>query len=129
MGNERQKSSRTSSRTEARQWEARIEAHLRSDQLGAARILLTGVPATLRSDPRLQALDRVLAPAVTRPSTKQGRDRAAEFQWLREFSGAHAGRWVAVQGNELLADAATMPELVEQLKTRDSDADPLIHRC
>ncbi|MEA2693216.1 MAG: hypothetical protein QOJ16_2603 [Acidobacteriota bacterium] len=55
-------------------------------------------------------------------------DRSEEFQWLKENAQTYSGRWVAVSGNELVADALTLEELLKETSSRVLARRPLVHR-
>jgi hypothetical protein len=54
-------------------------------------------------------------------------DRSEEFQWLKENAETYSGRWVAVSRNELVADAPTLKELLQEIGSRALDRRPLVH--
>lgn len=78
----------------------------------AARAIRVDVAAP----PRVKAV-----PVVDRP-------RAAEFAWLREHAPEYAGQWVALDGACLLAAAAKLSDLLQQLGPHERQRDLLFHR-
>ena len=53
-------------------------------------------------------------------------DRSEEFEWIVANRDAYRGRWVAVQGNRLVADAPSFPEIQSRIQKLKSP--PLVHR-
>ena len=58
---------------------------------------------------------------------KQDVDRTEEFEWLAGHREEYLGRWVAVQGKELVVDAASLKELRQMLSDRELEIPPLVH--
>jgi len=78
--------------------------------------------------PQDSKLREVLAPPRIRKSEEKGVDRRAEFQWLRVNADAYQGKWVALVGDELVASAGSLKELLPQIKELPAGHLPLIHR-
>ena len=92
-------------------------------RVGAARQLLSSLPDTLEYR-RLRVLLR-------RPRTwsapRRDRERSADFLWLRRHGRDYVGRWVALAGGNLLAEADSLHTLRSQLRRSAPQARPLIH--
>lgn len=75
-------------------------------------------------DPKLR---EVLAPAKVRKSDVRDVDRSQEFRWLKTHAAEHQGQWVALLGENLVASAEILRELLAQLDELQLDGKPLIH--
>jgi hypothetical protein len=100
---------------------------IETEQLLAARRMLAVAPVSISNDPLLARLRAVLAPPVATRLDKRDVDRTPEFEWLRREGHRHRGRWVALTGDALLAEAPTLRELRELLKSMLPTRRPLIH--
>lgn len=90
--------------------------------------MLNSVPTYILTDPLVARLRSVLAlPVVTRVP-KRDVDRTLEYEWLRTEGSKYRGRWVALDGNNLLATAASLRELRELLKSVALPRPALLHR-
>jgi hypothetical protein len=98
------------------------------EQIAAARRMLGGLPLRFLDDPEISRLRRVLAPPAVRKTEKRDIDRRSEYDWIRSNLHAYRGQWVALDGGQLLAAAASLRELREQLKALQPTRPPLIHR-
>jgi len=98
-----------------------------TEQLVTARQMLDAAPVSILSDPLISRLRAVLAPPVATRLDKRDVDRTPEFEWLRREGHRHRGRWVALAGDALLAEAPTLRELRESLKAMLPARRPLIH--
>lgn len=68
----------------------------------------------------------VLKPPGGKPRRILDPDRSMEFEWIVANRTAYRGRWVAVDGNKLLADAPSFAELLSRIQNLESV--PLVHR-
>jgi hypothetical protein len=59
------------------------------------------------------------APAAHNPRTR-------EFEWLRVHSPAHAGRWVALEGDRLVGEGDNLKSVLEQARAKGVSR-PLVH--
>ncbi len=62
----------------------------------------------------------------TRPATGQG--RTEELEWLRNPPESVRGKWVALVGNEMVAAAEALAEVMESVKSMNLPKIPLVHR-
>ena len=104
-----------------------IRSLLEADQVAAARRLLDIALQQEAAGPALLSLARVLTPPRTKTKPASGIDRGAEFRWLAELAPAHAGEWVAVEGQRRIAHAGTLRELLATLRAVAPATRPLIH--
>jgi hypothetical protein len=54
-------------------------------------------------------------------------DRTREFAWLKRHGSEHRGRWVALLGDQLLASAEQLADVLRTIGARDLKAKPLVH--
>ena len=104
----------------------RIRALIEADCVDEARALLRKALQANADDRELQALQEVLKPPRTRARPVTDDDRSQEFEWIHANREAYRGRWVAIQGDELVADAASFRELQSRIKNLEKA--PLVHR-
>lgn len=106
-----------------------IRSLVSDERLDAARQLLVVALRDVGETADLGKLREVLAPPRTRPVQQQDPDRTEEYRWLVAHEHQHAGRWVALQGDNLLSAAESLKALLALLKGTHPQARPLIHRC
>lgn len=105
-----------------------VRRFVESEHLAMAREMLNSAPTYILTDPLVTRLRSVLAlPVVTRVP-KRDVDRTLEYEWLRTEGSKYRGRWVALDGNNLLATAASLRELRELLKSLAFPRPALFHR-
>ena len=104
-----------------------IRSLIEADRIGTARGLLAVALQQEPVDPDCLALARVLAAPTIRSKPATEVDRGREYRWLDAHGSAHRGRWVAVEGDTLLASAATLRDLLGMLASRSVASRPLIH--
>ncbi len=104
----------------------RIRELIEEDRVAQARALLSEALGASPEDPELLSLAKVLEPPRARPRQITDMDRTQEFEWIRANRDAYRGRWIAIQGNELVADAPSFAELQSRIK--DLKSVPLVHR-
>ena len=92
-------------------------------QVGAARQLLSSLPDA----PEYRKLRELLRRPRTRSAPRRGRERSEDFRWLRQHGRDYVGRWVALAGGNLLAEADSLHALRSQLRQDAPQARPLIH--
>ena len=92
-------------------------------RLGTARQLLSSLPDAFE----YRKLRALLLPPRTWTAPSRDRDRSADFRWLHQHGRDYVGRWVAVAGGSLLADAVSLHALRSQLRQSAPHARPLIH--
>ena len=96
---------------------------LGEQQLGKARQLLACAPL----EPEYAALRRLLALPSVKRAQRRDRARTLEFAWLRAHAAEYPGRWLAVDGDTLLAVEDTMAALRERLKQVGDARKPLLY--
>ena len=116
------------SRRPAADIEAMLRQLLADHRILAARKLADAVPPDLASGGSLRRLLVVLAPPVVRRRTPARAGGADNIEWLRRHAGAHAGKWVALAGGELLAADESLAALRRRLNEIAPHAKPLLHR-
>jgi len=94
-----------------------------AQQLAKARALLKFVPEGLE----YARLKRLLSVATAAVSQRKDLDRSDEFRWLTVNARNHAGYWVAVSGDSLLAASKTLKELRQELQRLAPPRTPLVH--
>ena len=105
-----------------------IRGMLDRDQVTSARTLLTVALADQPNDRTLRTAARILALPTSAGKPLRDRDRALEYAWLARHSADHRGEWVALVGNELVATAQSLKELLAALERSGRRGDALIHR-
>lgn len=113
---------------DARPLLANLRHLIDGDHLAAARVLLDATPLSVLNDPLVMKLRAVLAPPVVTRLQRHDVDRHREYEWLRTEGPRHRGRWVALEGNTVVASAPTLRKLRDQLRSRRTERPPLIHR-
>jgi hypothetical protein len=101
---------------------------IETEQLFAAREMLAAAPTHILTDPLVARLRSILSPPVVKRVQKRDVDRTREYEWLGTDGHKYRGRWVALDGNRLLAVASSLRELREQLRTVALTHPPLLHR-
>jgi len=104
-----------------------IRVLIEQDKIGPARKLLAIALAEAAAEPALLRLQRALAPPKISKSSATDADRSREYGWLALHRAQFRGRWVAVVGDDLLAEASTFKELRQKLRQLTAKA-PLIYR-
>ncbi len=98
------------------------------EHIDAARRLLSVALSEIPHDVHLLALASLLGrPAITKTQASDV-NRSREFRWLRTQASAYRGKWVAVDGDTLVAEADSLRELLETLRTSKRSRPPLVHR-
>jgi hypothetical protein len=110
----------------AGEYAARIRALIEGERLVQARVLLREALEANPHDRGLLGLEEVLRAPKARTREITDSDRSQEFEWIRANRDAYRGRWVALQGDRLVADAGSFAEL--QNRIRDLEKAPLVHR-
>lgn len=101
---------------------------IETEQLVTARQMLAAAPTYILTDPLIARLRSILTPPVVKRVQKRDVDRTHEYEWLGTYGHVYRGRWVALDGDRLLAVASSLRELREQLKTVAFTHPPLLHR-
>ena len=105
-----------------------IRKLIEAEQLIAARQMLAAAPTNILTNPLVAKLRSVLAPPVVKRLQRRDVDRTRECEWLGTHGHKYRGRWVALDGDRLLAVASSLRELHEHLKTVALTHPPLLHR-
>ncbi len=105
---------------------ARIRALIEGDRVVQARALVSEALEANPNDSELLSLLEVLKPPRVTPRQVTDADRTLEFGWIVANRDAYRGRWVAIQGGELVADAPSFTELQSRIK--NIKGVPLVHR-
>jgi predicted DNA-binding antitoxin AbrB/MazE fold protein len=53
--------------------------------------------------------------------------RTREFEWLRVNGPKHAGKWLAIEGDQLVGEGDSVAAVMEQARAKGVDL-PLVHR-
>jgi hypothetical protein len=120
------KNSQSQSVDSTSDYAARIRALIESDRVVQARALVLEALEANPRDAELLTLQEVLKPPRARPRQITDSDRSQEFEWILANRDAYRGRWVAIQGDELVADAPSFAELQSRIKNLETV--PLVHR-
>lgn len=72
-------------------------------------------------------IQEALSSPRVKSSSKKDVDRSAEFRWLNLNSARFRGRWVALLGDQLVASADSLKELLAELKELKLEGRPLVH--
>ena len=105
-----------------------VRGLIEAERLAAAREMLAAAPTHILTDPLVARLRSILSPPVVKRGQKRDVDRTREYEWLGTDGHKYRGRWVALDGNRLLAVASSLRELREQLKPVAFTHPPLLHR-
>lgn len=108
---------------------AQIRVLVEKDKILAARKLLDLALRNSPTDPALEAWRRVLSPprVLDRAARANNSERTEEFQWFERDAEGYRGRWVAVEHDRLVAEAATLQELMSMLRAIEPKPNPIIH--
>ena len=101
-----------------------IQDHLAHGRILAAQKLFEFARDLIPSDSKLA---KALAPPKIKKSDRRDVDRSAEFHWLDMNSGRFRGQWVALVGDNLVASAESLDELLSTLRASPPPGKPLIH--
>jgi adenine/guanine phosphoribosyltransferase-like PRPP-binding protein len=106
---------------------ALIRGMLDRDQVAAARALLSVALAEQLDASELVRISEVLAvPRAVKRAVRDA-DRAREYRWLVTNAASFRGRWVAVVGDDLVATAASLKELLQAVKLAGREHEALVH--
>jgi hypothetical protein len=101
-----------------------IREHLAHGRILAAQNLLEFARDVIPLDSKLM---KALAPPRTKRIDRRDVDRTHEFRWLHSNGAKYRDRWVALVGESLVASAATLAELLSELRANPPSSKPLIH--
>jgi hypothetical protein len=105
-----------------------VRSLIEAERLIEAREMLNAAPTRILTDPLVTRLRSVLAPPVVKRVERRDVDRNREYEWLRAHGHQYRGRWVALDGDRMIASAPTLRELQEQLRAMALPNPPLLHR-
>jgi hypothetical protein len=120
------KNSQSQAVESASDYAARIRALIEGDRVVQARALVSEALEANPDDSELLGLQKVLEPPRPKPRQVTDADRTLEFGWIVANRDAYRGRWVAIQGGDLVADAPSFAELQSLIKNLEGV--PLVHR-
>jgi hypothetical protein len=99
----------------------RLKDLLEREDVEGARALVMELEARWPHSERVRRWAQVLSPPLaSRRSKAEGRPLDKERAWLRDHGREHPGQWLAILGDQLLAAA---PDLQDLLATLGSSAD------
>lgn len=107
---------------------ALVRSALERDDLSTARKALSAVPLDVADQPEVRRLKKLLSPPRITASSTRDVDRSPEYRWFREHWQDYRARWVAVDGDRMVAAATSLKELQEILKGRKLARPLLVHR-
>lgn len=105
-----------------------IRGMLDRDQVTSARTLLNVALVDQPNDGTLRTAAGILALPTSARKPLRDRDRTLEYAWLTRHYAEHRGEWVALVGNELVATAPSLKDLLTTLERSGRRGDSLIHR-
>lgn len=106
----------------------RIRTLLSKGLLRDARSVVAEALKKFPRDESLYALARLTAPQkATRLAARFPR-RDQEFRWLDEHRDDYKGKWVALLGNNLIASANTMKQVLDAVAEKHVEGTPLVHK-
>jgi hypothetical protein len=108
----------------------RIRDLIERNQIDAARSLVSEAVTKGVREEGLESWQRVLAPAKVLGVglVPKEPDRSREELWLATHAESYRGRWVALDGDTLLAQAATFTELADEIDRIRPVRNPLAYR-
>lgn len=107
---------------------ARISELMTLGEVEQARALVTEVSQKWPHSPRIQHWARVLAPPVARSvPVANHRSFAPERAWLRAHASEHAGCWLAVLGDQLIAADPDPRQVVARIRQIEGGNNALLH--
>lgn len=106
-----------------------ILALLSEDRYPSARRLAAEAVARHPGHARVRNAWAIFDPhgKATVASEASERNRAEEFEWLRQPPESARGKWVALVGSDMVAAADTLVQLVESLRRQELSKTPLVH--
>lgn len=106
----------------------RVRALLSEGLLRDARAVVAETLRRFPNNEALYALSKLTAPSKATRSAVRFPRREEELRWLDEHRDQYKGRWVALLGNELIASADTMKQLLDAVAAKNIEGSPLIHK-
>ncbi len=105
-----------------------IGSYLESDQPAAAREMAAFAVELFSGHAELEKMNRILNPRRVAVSSYRGPDRTREFDWLRRHREEYLGRRAARGGDELIAASDDVRDVIREVRARNLDTHPLVHR-
>lgn len=105
---------------------ADIRAEVERGNLRRARELVARAMQSTPNDPDVLRWYQVVAPAVVRPGATCGADRRRDLEWLRIHASEHSGRWIAIDGGDLLDESPTLADLLNRIRNSHPTRTPLV---
>jgi hypothetical protein len=110
----------------ASDYAARVRALIKRERVAQARALVSEALEANPNDSELTSLREVLEPPHVTLRQVTDVDRTQEYEWIVANHDHCRGRWIAIQGSELVADAPSFAELQSRIKNLEGV--PLVHR-
>jgi hypothetical protein len=104
--------------------EERIRSLVEEGRILEARELLKTAGDQVPAESNLR---RVLGPPRVSKSDLLDVDRSPEFRWLKKHALEYEGKWVALLGENLVASAETLKEMLARLDSLSLEGKPLLH--
>ena len=116
-------------RTSAGALMRKVRSLLNEQQIMAAKETAAHGAKLFPEHPWLQQADKVLNPTrvTATPARDRGVDRRKEYDWLRRHREQYQGKWVVLLEDELIACGDSFEDVVQQARSRDLKARPLVH--
>jgi hypothetical protein len=111
-----------------RPYAAIVRALVEYEQLGAARSLVSYALRETPADSYIEKIYKLLSPPLVNPVPETDNNRVSEYQWLISHATDYRGRWVAIEGEHLIAHAASLKDLLAIVRIAQPHRRPLIHR-
>ena len=96
-------------------------------EVDSARRVLAVAQQAEAVDPECRRLARFLEPPTARAHPARGSSSDPELDWISAHGHEYRGCWVAVLGDDLLASAGTLRELLRVVRAAAPTRPPLIH--
>lgn len=98
---------------------------------GLLRDARSSISEALKKFPRDESLYALAGLAAPRKATRiavRFPRRDQEFGWLDEHREGYKGKWVALLGNDLIASADTMKQVLDAVAQKNIEGAPLVHK-
>ncbi|MGH7845164.1 MAG: hypothetical protein ACREQW_08350 [Candidatus Binatia bacterium] len=105
-----------------------VRSLMEREQIALARKTLNALPVGCLDDPIIVRLRQMLAVPTTKTTQKRDIDRKQDYQWIRDHAEEYRGQWIALNNGQLLANAASLRELMDCVKALRLECPPLVHQ-